>query len=314
MLYNSDIDFNAFFAVHIPVLLKETIDILSLTDGLNVLDCTFGGGGHSKAILDFCNCQLLGIDRDPAAILRAEDLKVQYNSRFEFQLLEFSNLGKLNRKFDRVLFDLGVSSFQLDEAERGFSFQKDSKLDMRMSSNGVSAYDVVNSFSEEDLAEVIKTYGEEPRAYKIASAIVNQRKLAKIETTLQLADLIHNVIGFKFNKKKYSKIDTATKTFQAIRIFVNDELNEINTALNALPSILNNGAIVAIISFHALEDRIIKNWGKSQKSLFSPINKDIIKAGEGEILQNQRSRSAVLRAFAYKDGLNIDNLAVGKGA
>lgn len=276
---------------------------------MKILDCTFGGGGHTKALLDSRDCYVLGLDRDPQALFRSKEIKEKYKSRFDFRLLKFSELEILDKKFDAVLFDLGVSSFQLDEAERGFSFSKNAKLDMRMASEGISAYDVINSFLEEDLANIIKNYGDEPKAKKIAEAIVSQRKVSKIETTFQLADLIRNVLGFQYKQKKHSRIDSATKTFQAIRIFVNDELNEINQALNKLPNILNDNAKIAIISFHALEDRIIKNWSKSQKDLFSPINKDIIKAGEDEILKNQRSRSAILRAFTYKRA--SDNLESG---
>ncbi len=276
---------------------------------MKILDCTFGGGGHTKALLDSCNCYVLGLDRDPQALFRSKEIKQKYKDRFDFRLLKFSELGTLDKKFDAVLFDLGVSSFQLDEVERGFSFSKDARLDMRMSLEGISAYDVINSFSEEDLADIILNYGDEPKAKKIASAIVNQRKISKVETTFQLADLIRNVLGFQYKQKKYSKIDSATKTFQAIRIFVNDELNEINQALNKISNILNDNAKIAIISFHSLEDRIIKNWAKSQKDLFSPINKDIIKAGEDEILKNQRSRSAILRVFVYKR--MSDNLESG---
>lgn len=276
---------------------------------MKILDCTFGGGGHTKALLDSRDCYVLGLDRDPQALFRSKEIKEKYKSRFDFRLLKFSELEILDKKFDAVLFDLGVSSFQLDEAERGFSFSKNAKLDMRMASEGISAYDVINSFSEEDLANIIKNYGDEPKAKRIAAAIINQRKVSKIETTFQFANLIRNVLGFQYKQKKHSRIDSATKTFQAIRIFVNDELNEINQALNKLPNILNDNAKIAIISFHALEDRIIKNWSKSQKDLFSPINKDIIKAGEDEILKNQRSRSAILRAFTYKRA--SDNLESG---
>ncbi len=276
---------------------------------MKILDCTFGGGGHTKALLDSRDCYVLGLDRDPKALFRSKEIKGKYKSRFDFRLLKFSELEILDKKFDAVLFDLGVSSFQLDEAERGFSFSKNAKLDMRMASEGISAYDVINSFSEEDLANIIKNYGDEPKAKRIAAAIINQRKVSKIETTFQFANLIRNVLGFQYKQKKHSRIDSATKTFQAIRIFVNDELNEINQALNKLPNILNDNAKIAIISFHALEDRIIKNWSKSQKDLFSPINKDIIKAGEDEILKNQRSRSAILRAFTYKRA--SDNLESG---
>lgn len=285
--------------MHIPVLLKETIDLLAPFDGAQVLDCTFGGGGHTRALLDSCDCFVFGIDRDPEASRRAEELKEQYKNRFDFRTMKFSEVETLNRKFDRVLFDLGVSSFQLDEANRGFSFQQDARLDMRMSSGGISAYDVINSFSEYELIDIIWSYGNERRAQKIGAEIIKCRKRKPIETTFQLADIVRKAVGIPYKQKKYSKIDSATKTFQAIRMYVNDELNEIFNALESLPFILNDHARIAIISFHALEDKLVKNWFNSEKELFLPINEDIIKPGRREILHNKRSRSAVLRGFEY---------------
>ena len=288
--------------MHIPVLLKEVIDILAPKSGERVLDCTFGGGGHTSAILNASDCYVCAIDRDPEARDRALQLKNTYNERFDFVIAQFSEISVLfsdKQKFDAVLFDFGVSSFQLDKAERGFSFLNDAPLDMRMSKNGISAYDVVNTFSEEDLADILWTYGDEILSRKIASAIVDARKLHPIGTTLQLANIVRETARFKHVTKKHSKIDVATKTFQAIRIFVNDELREISTALENLPEILNDGARMVLISFHALEDRIVKNWAKSQRNTLLPINDFVVRPTSKEISANPRSRSAILRGFLY---------------
>ena len=290
--------------VHIPVLMKETLDILKPQDGDRILDCTFGGGGHTRAILDASNCYVCAIDRDPDAEKRAWAVKQSYGSRFDFIRAKFSDIADLFtewQKFDAVLFDFGISSFQVDEAERGFSFQKEAKLDMRMSKDGVSAYDVVNTFSEKELADIIWTYGEEPRARQIAYEIIKSRKVTPIETTTQLADIVHEKAKSPTMIKKYSKIDAATKTFQAIRMFVNDELREIKEALGKLPKFLNNGAKIVTISFHALEDRVVKNWAKTAKDCIVPMNKFVIKPTTEEIFLNPRSRSAVLRGFWYNE-------------
>ena len=293
--------------MHVPVLLREVMEIIEPTSESRILDCTFGGGGHTKAILDMANCYVCAIDRDPDAEQRAKEIKLRYKNRFDFIRGNFSNISNIfcdSEKFDAVLFDLGISSFQLDEAERGFSFSKDARLDMRMSKNGISAYEVVNSYSEEDLANIIWTYGEEKKSRKIASYIVKSRQNNPIETTLQLSAIIHSAIGFPFDRKKYSKIDTATKTFQAIRIFVNDELKELHVALNSLHQILNNNAKIAIISFHSLEDRIVKNWARLKNGI-QKINKTIIKPTLEEIQNNPRSRSAILRGFLYTKNREI---------
>ena len=290
---------------HIPVLLKEVVSTLFIKEGDRLLDATFGGGGHSRAILESEKCFLIGIDRDPEALLRAQRFKKDFEDRFHFISGKFSQLDKLlenEQKFDGILFDFGISSFQIDDQNRGFSFSKNGILDMRMSNNeGISAFDVINSFSEEDLANIIWTYGEEPKSRKIASAIVKERANSSIDTTSRLREIVSMVYKCPSATKKYSKIDVATKTFQAIRIFVNNELVEIDTALKLLPKILNNGARIATISFHSLEDRIVKNWAKSLKNLITPINKNVIKPTEEEIRENPRSRSAVLRGFIYNN-------------
>ena len=289
---------------HIPVLLNEILQLIRLKDGDRVLDCTFGGGGHTTAILDAKSCYVYGLDRDPEAEERARDVKLKYNERFDFKQQNFSNISKTfakQKKFDAVLFDFGISSFQVDKAQRGFSFTKDAKLDMRMSNEGISAYDVINTFSEKNLADILRTYGDEMHSKKIASAIVNLRQKQPIETTLQLANIVKKAKQSSFVRKKYSKIDVATKTFQAIRIFVNDELREISIALESLPKILNNRARIAIISFHSLEDRVVKNWAKTNKNIIIPINRSVIKPSSEEISKNPRARSAILRGFWYNE-------------
>jgi 16S rRNA (cytosine1402-N4)-methyltransferase len=293
---------------HLPVLSSEVVELLSPCDDSKVLDCTFGGGGHTEALLGACECSVCGLDRDPDAIQRANEIKRKYNGRFDFVLGRFSEIAKsFGRcdKFDRILFDFGVSSFQIEDSSRGFSFAREAKIDMRMSKAGVSAYDVLNSFPEDDIANILWVYGEETKSRKIASIIVENRGKAPIETTTQFRDIVKKAFKVESIKKKYSKIDVVTKTFQAIRIFVNDELNEINKALNQLPEILNNNARIATISFHALEDKIVKNWAKSRRDCIFPINKSVIKANKEEILRNPRSRSAILRGFVYTKGMGI---------
>ncbi len=293
---------------HIPVLLNETLEFLDIKDGMNILDCTFGGGGHTTAILESANVNVTAIDRDPDAAERTKGIKGKYQDRFNFIESKFSKIGELfqgKKKFDAVLFDFGVSSFQLDIANRGFSFQKDGPLDMRMSKSGISAEDVINSYSENDLAYIIKMYGDEQKSKKIATAIVNARKEERITTTLQLRNVIHSVFPVNKLGKKHSNIDVATKTFQAIRIYVNDEIREIHEALVSLPLILNNKARIAMISFHSLEDTVVKNFGKSMEKCFSAINKKVIKASEAEILKNPRARSAILRGFVYNENKSL---------
>lgn len=285
-------------------MLSETIRILAPRDGARVLDCTFGGGGHAVAILEAADCRVLGCDRDPDAILRAREVKATYNDRFDFRQLKFSDLYEAlesHPKFDGVLFDFGISSFQVDNASRGFSFSREGPLDMRMSASGLSAYDVVNSFSENDIARIIHMYGDEPyrRSGKIAMKIVRTRELDLIRTTTELREIVKSALGFEVIHKRYSNVDVATKTFQAIRIFVNDELREIDCALSQLPKILNNKARVATISFHSLEDRIVKNWAKLSNDGFVSITKPAIRTTKEEILSNPRSRSAILRGFEY---------------
>ena len=249
---------------HIPVLLNEVVYYLSPSNGDNIIDATFGYGGHTIAILEKCkNCNVLGIDRDPDVIDRANQIKQKYKGRFNFIHGKFSEvLQGLDKKYNKILFDFGVSSIQLDNPERGFSFSKSGSIDMRMSKEGKSAYDIINTLSQEDLFEIIWKYGDENKSRKIAKAIVNYRNKKTIETTTELRNIILSVIN-----NNNSHIDPSTKTFQALRIYVNDELNEIYKALNSLNNVLINNSIIVTISFHSLEDRIVKQWAKNNKKI-----------------------------------------------
>ena len=288
---------------HIPVLLNEVIYYLSPSNGDNIIDATFGYGGHTSAILEKCsNCNVLGIDRDPDVIDRANQIKSIYNERFNFIHGKFSEvLQDLDCKYNKILFDFGVSSMQLDIPERGFSFSKSGYIDMRMSKQGKSAYDVINNLSQDDLAEIIWKYGDESKSRQIAKAIVEYRNKKPIETTEELRNIVHNTLHRRSsNIDTFTKtsIDVSTKTFQAIRIYVNDELNEINKALNILHNVLVNNSIIVTISFHSLEDRIVKYWAHSNNNIIK-INDKIIKPSANEIKYNSRARSAILRAFRY---------------
>ena len=293
---------------HIPVMLDEVIDVLSPEDGKTYVDCTFGTGGYSQAILQKADCILHAIDRDDNAFSYAQELKERFPTSFIFHHDKFSNLAQLGvKEADGIIFDIGVSSPQLDNPERGFSFAKEGKLDMGMGLNDLSAKDIVNGFSESDLADLIYEYGEEPFSRKIAKAIVNQRKKKIIETTTELADIIHKTIGNK------GKTDSATRTFQAIRIYVNDELNELSKALSSAFSLLKKDGRLIVVTFHSLEDRIVKKFfnqlagknesvsrympilGKNQRKTIMAYATHLIKPGKSEIARNPRSRSAKLR-------------------
>ena len=303
--------------MHIPVMLDEVLKYLAPKSGETYVDCTFGRGGYSKAILDSDDVKLFSIDCDPSAKEFAEIFKkdLKDSSRFEFiegnfgeieELLEKKNI----KKVDGIVLDLGVSSVQLDQVDRGFSFSKSAKLDMRMSQSGYSAYEFINESDEKTIADIIYKYGEENKAYKIANKIVKARKEGPIETTVQLADIVRSVFY-----KKHSKIDNATKTFQAIRIFINNELDNLENVLQASEKLLNENGRLIVVSFHSLEDSIVKQFLKvrCQKSesgsryipdtavsnfvpKFSYLSKKAIKPSDKEIKENIRSRSARMRA------------------
>ena len=296
---------------HISVLFEETIESLNIKpDGLYV-DCTCGGAGHSRAILErLTDGHLVAIDRDPDAIKVITE-RIGSDEKTEIVLDTFDNIKTIlgGRQADGILADLGVSSFQLDNAERGFSFHNDAFLDMRMSKTGKSAFDVVNGYSEKELSDILFKYGEEKFARKIAENIVKTRTASPIETTLQLAEIVKNSYPAKFRRDGHP----ARKTFQAIRIEVNGELEMLGSAVQDMFDSLKIGGRLSIITFHSLEDRIVKEkfkeftvgctcpkefpvcvCGKTPKGKI--INKGIT-AGEKELNDNNRSRSARLRTI-----------------
>lgn len=296
---------------HYPVMLKEAVEILSPADGLEYLDCTFGGGGHTRAILESANCRLTAIDRDPAAISRAEEVKKEFPDRFKFVSANFSEICNLQTDggYAGIFFDFGVSSFQLDQSERGFSFMRDGALDMRMNpSAGYTALELIESLSEYELGKILREYGEEPRFMKIARAVKAAADARAISTTRELAEVVAKAAP----ASPREKIHPATRTFQALRIAVNDELGEIERALPAAFELLAKGGVLAAISFHSLEDRIVKKFFKKvaglpqdrfdhssvqdRVKLATLITRKPILPSDAEISENPRSRSAKLRA------------------
>jgi len=296
---------------HIPVMLDEVIKALAPAKGKVYVDATFGNGGYSEAILNKAECKVVAIDRDPNVCARADEFKKLYGNRFEFLSGCFADIADLvKEKVDGIVFDIGVSSMQLDEAERGFSYAKEAKLDMRMSCTGVSAFDLVNKLSEKELADLLYNYGEERKSRQIASKIVEARKLNPIQTTTELAGIVHQVLY-----KKNGAPDPATRTFQALRIAVNDELRQLEQGLINGLKILNEGGRMVVVTFHSLEDRIVKNffaqntskkvhvsrYGNNKnvsKSAFSECSKAIAPSAS-EVVQNSRAHSAKLR-YAIK--------------
>lgn len=278
---------------HLPVLLRDTINLLVLKPGSRIIDCTFGDGGHSQAILQSAPAiRILGIDADAGNIARARKQK-----EFEKIILvndNFRNLKEIALKnnftgIDAILMDLGWSSTQLEESGRGFSFLRDEPLDMRLGNGDLTAAEILNTWSEEEIGRILREYGEERARKKIAKAIVDYRRDRPIKTTGQLVEII-----FSLRLGRRKKIHPATKTFQALRLAVNDELNALKEALSPAAEILKSGGRLAVISFHSLEDRIIKRFFQNNKSLKIITKKPVI-AGRAEILENPRCRSAKLR-------------------
>ena len=295
---------------HIPVLTEEVIDLLLVKKSGTFLDVTSGFGGHSAAILEELNGgSLIATDQDPEAI-RFLKSKFKTEERISIHQARFSELHKLfsANDFDGILADIGVSSYQLDTAERGFSFMKDGPLDMRMNQNiGEDASSWVNNASEKEISNIIWKYGEEKKAKRIAKAIVEARKSFKIRTTKELAEIILEEVPRRFNDKKHP----ATKTFQAIRIFINNELEELDLLLDFASKHLKIGGRTCIISFHSLEDRMVKRFFRDHSrrdpklsklpnladdSSFKLVTK-AIKPSENEMNINPRSRSATLRVI-----------------
>ena len=302
---------------HIPVLGREAVDALVPRDGGVYVDATFGAGGYSRMLLDVPGTRVIGIDRDRTAIAGGFDLVDQSGGRLTLVEDRFSNLadviaGQGLATVDGIVMDVGVSSMQIDQAERGFSFRFDGPLDMRMSQDGPSAADVVAQASEADLANIIYIFGEERHSRAVARAIVAARKESPITTTKALAEIIGKVVW-----AKPGEINPATRTFQALRIFVNAELDELHLALAAAERLLTPGGRLAVVSFHSLEDRIVKNFfgerakaGGGSRHLpqvaqiapsFSLVTKRPIVAGGDEVTANPRARSAKLRAAERTD-------------
>ena len=306
-------------AAHKPVMLDEVLAAIAPRDGAIYVDGTFGGGGYSRAILDSARCRVCGIDRDPAVEPAAAALGKRYADRFLFVAGRFGDMAALLAErgigeVDGVALDVGVSSMQLDSAERGFSFRADGPLDMRMSSAGRTAADVVNEESEDGLARIIRDYGEERRARRVARAIVAARREARIDRTAVLAGIVRRAVG-RTGGGGRDGIDPSTRTFQALRIYVNDELGELARGLGAAETLLRPGGRLAVVTFHSLEDRAVKRFlversaarprpsrhapdaetaGHSAK--FRLLGRRVVRPGAAEIDANPRARSARLRA------------------
>lgn len=304
---------------HKPVMLQEVLQNLSPKNDEVYLDCTFGAGGYSRAILSSAHCKLYAIDRDKTALATAEKLAEEFSKNFVFISGKFSDSAKLLAEksvseLDGIVLDIGVSSMQLDDKSRGFSFDSAARLDMRMDqTQSWSAYEVVNEVGEDELNYIIKNFGEEPKARSIAKKIVKTREVAPITTCSELAQIVRSFYRGHF------KIDPATKTFQALRIHVNQELEELKQVLNSSVTLLKKGGRLVVVSFHSLEDQIVKNFIKEQSGLsqtisryapqvvhdqakqnqiknFRPVNKAAISPSEEEVAVNPRARSAKLRA------------------
>ncbi len=313
---------------HAPVMRAEAVNALEPASGAAIIDCTFGAGGYSRALLE-AGARVLGLDRDPSAQAAADMLAQAFGERFSFRAARFSEMeaAAFDAGFapaDGVVMDIGVSSMQLDQAERGFSFRQDGPLDMRMSRAGASAADLVNEADEKTLIAVLRGFGEEQRARRIANAIIAERAQAPIETTGRLAAIVERAIG-----SGDGRIHPATRTFQALRIAVNDELGELARGLSAAERLLAAGGRLAIVTFHSLEDRIVKKFLRLRSgrapagSRHAPALSDErapsfhcppgqpYAPGAAEVAENPRARSAKLRvgvrthASAFEDDAHM---------
>lgn len=307
---------------HAPVLLNEAVEALAPRPGALILDGTFGGGGYSRVLLER-GARVIAFDRDPAAIERGAYLKAAFPDRFTLVHARFSELGDhVNEALAGAVFDLGVSSFQFDEGERGFSFQADGDLDMRMEAAGPSAADAVNKLSEQALAQLIYAYGEDDDSRRIARGIVQARAAAPITRTTQFADIVERAVG----GRKGARIHPATKTFQALRILVNDELGELARGLCAAEQKLAPGGRLVVVSFHSLEDRMVKRFlveradagGRGSRYApdapqerapsFTLERKRSTAPSDEEVAVNPRARSASLRWATRTDAPAWDDL------
>ena len=316
---------------HHPVMLNEVVASIKQTKKSTIIDCTFGCGGYSQKILEtFPSLQVIAIDRDPSVKKFAEILEKKFKNRFEFINDRFSNLEKIidqcGDDIGYFIFDFGISSFQLDDYSRGFSFNSEVKLDMRMGKNKISAYEIVNEAPLEDLNSIIKIFGEDNDHKRIAKEIVNARQTKAIHSTKDLRNLIIKAKGNRYFKK-----DPCTKTFQAIRMIVNQELSEIFNALKKTIELSKTNTGITAVTFHSLEDRIVKKIfnitkdlgenpsrylptinQKEESTYLEKINNKAVKPSENEIMLNPRSRSAKLRSVIKmgNDFLSIDRRAL----
>jgi len=268
---------------HKPVMLRETLDIIKPKYNKTILDCTFGGGGHSRSIID-SGARLFAIDRDLKAVIRGRNFEQEYENFTIFWSL-FSEMGKFfePRSLDGVLFDFGLSSNQIHDPDFGMSFRTSGPLLMNMGKTNKTAYDFVNFAPESQIANILYEFGEERASFKIAKNIIERRKRCKISTTHELANIVAEVVSSR-------DIHPATRTFQAIRIYVNDELMEIESGLKIATNICKVGGVIVCISFHSLEDRIVKRFFRQISK-----NRELILPSRLEIAENKRARSAKLR-------------------
>ncbi len=295
---------------HIPVLLNEVVQSLAIRTGGLYVDGTFGAGGYTEAILNAApDVRVIAIDQDETAVAAGQSLVQQYAPRLTLIHGRFGDMADLvSTPVDGVVLDIGVSSMQIDRPERGFSFQKDGPLDMRMGQTGQTAADVVNTFKESDLADILYEYGEEKASRRIARKIVQRRQEKPFQTTLDLADVIRSCLP-----RKPGDTDPATRSFQALRIYVNDELGELKRGLTGAQSLLKAGGMLAVVSFHSLEDRIVKNFMAQESGhvpnpskympevqkkapSFEILTKKPITPSPAELSANPRARSSRLRA------------------
>ncbi len=304
---------------HTPVMLAEVLDSLAPRDGAIYVDATFGAGGYSEALLEAADCTVWGIDHDPQAQSQSLDLRRRFQGRLTVLTGPFGDMVRLLadvgvERIDGIALDLGVSSMQLDDASRGFSFRADGPLDMRMARSGMTAAEAVNELGEKELADIIYRYGEERLSRRIARAIVETRKGTPITRTGQLAQLVRRVVA-QSRKKSKDRIDPATRTFQALRIYVNDELDELRRGLTAAETLLSPGGRLVVVSFHSLEDREVKEFLRGRSAdgprpsrhlppraapttapTFRLLTRRVVKPSAAETAANPRARSARMRA------------------
>ncbi len=291
---------------HVPVLLAEVLDALAPLAGARILDGTFGAGGYSRAMLN-AGASVIAIDRDPTVLPHVDRLRAEYPDRFSFSAGTFSDLDMLaGGPVDGVVLDIGVSSMQIDQAERGFSFMNDGPLDMRMTPEGISAADLVNTLEEGDLADLLYLFGEERKSRRIAQGIAAARATRPFQSTTELARFIERSIG-----RKPGDAHPATRSFQALRIAVNGELDQLVEGLFAAERLLSDGGRLAVVTFHSLEDRIVKRFFDPEKGAptqsrhlpqakveplrWQPVRK-ALKPSADEVARNPRSRSSTIRS------------------